>query len=447
MNMELCVERYIRHHRLMDRHGKYVVALSGGADSVSLLLVLHRLGYHIEACHCNFLLRQEESFRDEKFCSSLCRKLGIPFHLIHFDTHEYASTHKVSIEMAARDLRYRYFEQLIQDVGANAVCVAHHQDDSIETVLINLIRGTGINGLTGIAPRNGHIVRPLLCVNRQDILGYLQNQQQDFVTDSTNLTDDVVRNKIRLNVLPALRKINPAVNRSIAKTAAYLGEAAFVLEKYAERLRSESVRTAGKRIMIEKQALPQQPSMRHALYTLLSPYGFSGETIDGIEKSLPITGKVFSSPTHQLLIDREHIVIRPLPGKEETICRIPETGNYIYGGNRALRVSVMPKEDSFQPSKEHHLITIDADKVAFPLTLRHAMPGDSFRPFGMRGRKLISDYLTDKKVNLFDKQDQMVLTDRQGIIIWVVGKRMAEECRITNHTSNIMKIEDIELKE
>ena len=216
------VEQFIARHQLLDKDKPCLIALSGGADSVSLLLALLHLGYKTEACHCNFHLRGSESVRDEQFCVSLCERLGVPLHRIHFDTEQYASLHKVSIEMAARELRYRYFEQLIQDLEAQGVCVAHHRDDSVETLLINLIRGTGINGLTGIAPRNGHVLRPLLDVSREDILEYLSLQQQDYVTDSTNLVPDVVRNKIRLQVLPLLRTINPSVSDSIATTATHL---------------------------------------------------------------------------------------------------------------------------------------------------------------------------------------------------------------------------------
>ena len=167
------VKQFIARHQLLDKDKPCLIALSGGADSVSLLLALLHLGYKTEACHCNFHLRGSESVRDEQFCVSLCERLGVPLHRIHFDTEQYASLHKVSIEMAARELRYRYFEQLIQDLEAQGVCVAHHRDDSVETLLINLIRGTGINGLTGIAPRNGHVLRPLLNVSREDILEYL----------------------------------------------------------------------------------------------------------------------------------------------------------------------------------------------------------------------------------------------------------------------------------
>ena len=202
--MKKKVADFIGKHGLLSREGLHLVALSGGADSVALLLILKDLGYRIEAAHCNFHLRGEESNRDEAFVKKLCQEQNIPLHLIHFDTKEYADLHQVSIEMAARDLRYGYFRQLRKDIGAEKVCVAHHRDDAVETLLMNLMRGSGVHGLTGIRACNGEIVRPLLDVSRQEIETYLHSIGQDYVMDSTNLVDDVVRNKIRLNVLPLL---------------------------------------------------------------------------------------------------------------------------------------------------------------------------------------------------------------------------------------------------
>ena len=202
------VDRSIMANALMQKDLLYLVALSGGADSVALLLSLKRLGFNVEAVHCNFHLRGEESDRDEKYCRNLCNNEGVRLHVVHFDTISYASLHKQSIEMAARNLRYSYFRQLASDIGAAGICVGHHIEDSVETLLINLIRGTGINGLTGIGMRNGIILRPLLEVTRQEIEEFLKKQGVSYVTDSTNLVDDVTRNRIRLNIMPLIREIN-----------------------------------------------------------------------------------------------------------------------------------------------------------------------------------------------------------------------------------------------
>ena len=204
------VKQFIAEKHLLKADCLYLVALSGGADSVALLLVLKELGYSIEAVHCNFHLRGEESLRDEQYCKELCERENIPLHIAHFDTKEYADLHKVSIEMAARDLRYKYFFQLKDDLQAAAICVGHHKEDSVETILINLLRGTGLSGMMGISPDANSIIRPLLSVSRQEIEQYLEERNVNYVTDSTNMIDDVVRNKIRLNIIPLLQEINPS---------------------------------------------------------------------------------------------------------------------------------------------------------------------------------------------------------------------------------------------
>ena len=225
------IKRFIVSEHLLRVDALYLVALSGGADSVALLLCLKELGYHVEAVHCNFNLRGEESLRDEQFCEDLCQRENIPLHKAHFDTQAYADLHKVSIEMAARELRYRYFFQLKEALGADGVCVGHHKEDTVETILINLVRGTGLSGLMGIRPRNHDVIRPLLCVTRQEIEDYLHQHAVSFVTDSTNLIDDVVRNKIRLNVIPQLSEINPSVTDAILTTANHLSEVDAIVQE------------------------------------------------------------------------------------------------------------------------------------------------------------------------------------------------------------------------
>ena len=222
------VVQYIERHKLFSPDDKILVALSGGADSVALLRLLLSLGYTCEAAHCNFHLRGAESDRDEHFVRQLCLEHRVTLHTVHFNTEQEAKERHISIEMAARELRYAWFEKTREACSAAVIAVAHHQDDSVETLLLNLIRGTGINGLRGIRPRNGHIVRPLLCLDRKEIVGYLESIGQAYVTDSTNLQDEYTRNKIRLNLLPMMQEINPSVKESILKTAEHLDDAASI---------------------------------------------------------------------------------------------------------------------------------------------------------------------------------------------------------------------------
>ncbi len=437
------IEDFISRNHLLEKDDKYLVALSGGADSVTLLWVLHELGYQIEACHCNFQLRGAESDRDEQFCVQLCEQLGIPLHRIHFDTRLYAEVHKESIELAARNLRYRYFAQLKEDVEADGICVAHHQDDTVETVLINLIRGAGIQGLTGISAKNGDILRPLLCVDRKEILAYLEEKGQDYVTDSTNLVDDVVRNKIRLNIIPMLKEINPAASKKIAQAAHHLEEANKMLSSIAicgEKSEDGTIRVA-------VQEIESAASAEYALYSSLSPYGFRGKAITEILASLHSTGKTWTSETHQLVIDRDCILIREKQTEVFQGMKIPETGCYVLPRGEKIKLSIREREIDFSPSKEKFLVTLDADAVTFPLHLRLAQNGDTFHPFGMKGKKLVSDYLTDRKKNLFEKQSQLVLEDAKGQIIWVVGERTSELCKMKEDTKKILYIQVSQVRE
>ncbi len=427
------ITAFIERHRLL-RHdgGKYIVALSGGADSVALLLILKQLGYDIEAAHCNFRLRGEESDRDEQFVKALCLQNKVPLHLIHFDTKAYAELHQVSIEMAARELRYRYFEQLRQDIGAEDVCVAHHQDDAVETLLMNLVRGTGIHGLTGIRPRNGHIVRPLLGISRAEIVSFLDNLHQPYVTDSSNLVPDVVRNKIRLEVLPLLQTINPAASENIAKTAQRMAEAEKVFNASVASFLASVTST------IDTADLLKQPSPEYLLYELLTPLGFTPSQVEQTYEALTgPSGRTFQSPTHELVIDRGRLVVEkrqePLP-----TLRIPEPGTYCYHDDRKFRITL---SDDVVVSRNPECATLDADKVDFPLIVRPVQAGDRFHPFGMKGTRLVSDYLTDLKYTLFEKRRQLVVCDAHDQIMWLVSLRTDLRFAIDGTTRRMMKIE------
>lgn len=461
--IETIVRNYIVRHGMWKHDGSYIVALSGGADSVALLLILKNLGMPIHAAHCNFHLRGEESERDEQFCVDLCEREGICLHRIHFDTLTYAEKHKVSIEMAARDLRYRYFAQLARDIEADGICVAHHRDDNVETLLLNLLRGSGVDGLAAIAPKNGNILRPLLCISRQDILDYLAEKGQDYVTDSTNLEDDALRNKIRHHVIPLLETLNPAARENIAQSARYLRQAKMMLDdavdvpsqpddsgtSQPDDSSTSQPDDSSNIITIGKQLVMQAASPEFMLHQLIGCYGFHGDTIDGIIESMNSQdggiGKIWKSNEYMLCIDREKLLITPQKEmdnlQKERAFRLPEEGNYSLAGNTRIRIHRYPRTADFTPSKESHRITLDANQVSFPLTYRLTQQGDRFKPFGMKGTKLVSDYLTDRKRNYMEKMSQHVLTDKTGEIIWLIGERTSDHCRITPDTPSILEIE------
>ena len=295
------IEQYIDQEKLFTREDKILVTLSGGADSVALLRLLLDMGYTCEAAHCNFHLRGDESVRDEMFVRELCLQLVVPLHVQHFQTMEEAEKRHISIEMAARELRYAWFEQLRLQQGADVIAVAHHKDDSVETLLLNLIRGTGINGLLGIRPKNGNIVRPLLCLDRKEITEYLQEIGQSYVTDSTNLQDEYTRNKIRLNLLPLMQEINPSVKESLLRTSEHLNDAALLYKKGIEEGKQKVQTEQG--ILIS--ALLQEPAPETLLFEILSPLGFNSAQIKDIFTSLNgQPGKIFLSREWRVIIDR-----------------------------------------------------------------------------------------------------------------------------------------------
>ena len=374
------IRDYIHNNRLLEDRADVIVGLSGGADSTALLLVLLHLGYRCTAVHCNFHLRGAESDRDQQFVTDLCKKLGVQLEVCSYDTRSYAKQQGISIEMAARELRYADFERIMNDTGADAVCIAHHRDDSVETVLLNLIRGTGIKGLTGIKPRNGHIIRPLLCVSRQEIEDWLHKEGQPYITDSTNLETDYTRNKIRLQLLPLMRTINPDVDNAVTETAAHLQQS-------------------------------------YAVYR---------NAMDQAEADI-IT-------THLLVKDRDTFTVQPLAISNESITVDIEPGTTVnLPDGRTLKISTAPAGTPIAKSPD--IATFDISLFqGGTLTIRPWAAGDRFVPFGMRGSKLVSDFLTDIKVNSADRQNQLVVSFNKDIV-WVLGLRTDNRYRVTEQTS------------
>lgn len=432
--LEEKVSAYISQNNLLEFDSTYIVALSGGADSVALLLLLNKLGYRIEAAHCNFHLRGKESDRDEAFVKDLCATNGIPLHLVHFETQEYASLHKISMEMAARELRYSYFEQLRKDIRARAICVAHHMNDSVETLLMNLIRGTGIHGLTGIHPINGYIIRPLLCVERKEIELYLSERGQNFVTDSTNLIPNILRNKIRIELMPLLVDINANVVHNMQRTSKYVLDAAKIFDYGINSLTSNILQVSDGYYIIDIKSLLKSPAPEYVLYEILRKYGFKSKQVEQIYFNLDVPpGRIFCSLTHNLVIDRGKIILEHKHNNVETL-KIPETGLYVFNESLKFDVQKCKIDEMFKIPKDRNNVCVDFSKIRFPLMVRHVEAGDKFVPFGMNGAKLVSDYMTDCKKNILQKKNQLVVEDLSGNILWLVGERIDNRYRITENS-------------
>lgn len=435
------VYKFIQDNKLFDKNELILVALSGGADSVALLCVLEELGYRIEAIHCNFKLRGKEADRDEAFCKQLCEANNIVLHLTHFDTYEFAKLRKISIEMAARQLRYTYFEQIRKMRNAQTICVGHHIEDSVETFLINLVRGTGINGLKGISCRKGYISRPLLTVNREEIESYLSEKGIGYITDSSNLIADVVRNKIRLNVIPLLKDINPSVNMSIIKTAERITEANRIVEKELHSAIERVSIIVNKTLKINIQSLLEETSPEMVLHKLLYNQDIPSDMIEQVFYNLTtcISGKHWKINNKIILIDRGFILIREENTKSKDMI-VPEPGYYVYSEQVKFKIDTGKIDATFTINKNKEVATLDLNKVNFPLNIRHIVSGDRFSPYGMTGTKLVSDYLTDRKKNFFEKEDQLVITDVRGKIVWLVEERIDNHYCITSKSSSALFI-------
>lgn len=433
------IQQYIIQHQLLSGEKPVVVGISGGADSVALLHILVSLGYKCIAAHCNFNLRGDESFRDEQFTIDFTQRLQVPLCKISFETNKYAQENRLSVEMAARELRYRWFEELLNTYDADAVAVAHHRDDSVETLLINLTRGSGLTGLTGIKPKNGNVVRPLLCVSREDIYAYIENNGLEYVTDSSNSSDIYTRNFIRLKVIPLLEEINPSVKASLARTANHLYDASLIYNHSIEEARK--VITQNNRLSIS--ALLSFPAPATILYEMLKPYGFSRTVCESIFTVLEKdSGKIFYSSTHRLLKDRSDLLIDVLSGEDNRAYLIN-----LEDDNVDLPVELKPEivviKEDYQIEKDRKFAYFDFDKLSFPLVLRHWQEGDWFVPFGMKGKKKISDYFSDKKFSLFDKEKTWLLCSGQDVI-WIVGERTDNRYRIEKTTKRVLKLKFID---
>ncbi len=445
------VRKYIENEKLLQPNANVIVGLSGGADSMALIDILKQLGHHCMAAHCNFHLRGPESDRDASFVKEWCANNNIPLLSVDFDTYRHAKEHKLSIEMAARELRYSWFETIRQEQKAEAIAVAHHRDDSVETVLLNLVRGTGIRGLTGISPKNGYIIRPLLSVSRADIEEYIAKRSIPYVTDSTNHQELYVRNLIRLRILPDLEIINPKAKEAIHRTSLNLVEVEKLYSQSIKEIQStlwkhHMVNDANGKIdnnknnAINIKALLESVSPKAVLFELLSPLGFSPSTINDILESLHgEPGRQFFGGSYRLIKDRELLILDLL--KEESAVQdlflINERVNRI---DYPMKLTLNTEEMPVTIRKESHILYIDADSVKFPLTLRKWQHGDWFIPLGMKGKKKLSDFFVDNKFSIKEKENAwLLLSDDQ--VVWLVGIRSDNRFRVTEATRRVLVIE------
>lgn len=431
------VNEYISHHNLLTKQSKVLVGLSGGPDSMALIHILIQLGYNCIAGHCNFHLRGENSNSDAAFVNRWCAENDIPLFTIDFDTESYATSKKISIEMAARELRYDWFEKIRLEQNATSIGIAHHKDDSVETILINLIRGTGIKGLTGIPITNKYVVRPLLDVSRSEIMEYLSLNEVPYVIDNTNEEEIYTRNTLRLKVLPTLEKINPSVKNSIVTTANNLKEVEKIYDAYIQY----AIATVLQDNLIDIVKLQQTYSHQSVLFEILSPLGFTPSVIEDIANNLDsIPGKIYLANSYRLLKDREHLVIskhNPTGDEVKEYLIYPDTVNSVLPIN--IKIESENYTPDFKIQKNRSILHVDSDKLNFPLVLRKWRKADWFVPFGMKGKKKLSDFFTDNKFTLFEKEETWILISGDDIV-WIVNHRADNRFKVNSTTKTVCTI-------
>lgn len=438
------VAQFIRDERLFTLQDRLLIGLSGGADSVALLRVLLELGYRPAAVHCNFRLRGDESERDEAFVRDLARRLGIEITVRRFDTTDEARRSGESIEMAARRLRYTTFEELRRSGGCSLIAVAHHRDDQIETIMLNLLRGTGVSGLRGMLPRAGNVVRPLLFAPREDIEHYLEQIRQNYVTDSTNLRPAGKRNQVRLELLPLMRRLNPSACDAIMRMARNLRETEEITDYYIARA-LDNLQRRGDCQVLPLTVVSRFPAPRALLHTWLAARGFNSAQIDDITLAVADrnTGSRFLSREWQLTLGTDSLWLSPLAEKDiETAVPLPVPGSLSapLPGIALIELSVEPFTAPSQISRLPYEATLDADLAWGSLILRYTKPGDRFSPYGMKGSKLVSDYLTDIKAGGPLRSRQTVVC-RGDEIVWLTGRRVDRRFAVVpGKTGNLLRI-------
>ncbi|MEG1574823.1 MAG: tRNA lysidine(34) synthetase TilS [Bacteroidales bacterium] len=430
-NTIMQVKAFIDKEIPINARDKVLIGLSGGADSVALLSVMKRLKYDCIAAHCNFSLRGKEAIRDRNFAAETAKTHNIPFIDVTFNTLEYVAAKNISVEMACRELRYEWFEKECLAQGCRYIAVAHHRDDSVETLLINLIRGTGISGLTGISPVNGNIIRPMLCLSRIEIEAYLSSRGLNFVTDSTNSETVYVRNKVRNILLPLMQSINPAVYSSLERTAANLRDAELLYREALKEAINRIVTYDIGKVYISVKSLISEPASRSVLYEIIKQYGFMPAQLDPIIAVLNKTsGLRFFSATHRIVKDRETLIISPLLDEDDTI---------LHQAEDVLNIEYIDNEGDYELGKDRTTVYFDADKLKTPLYIRHWHNGDRFIPFGMSGSQKLSDYFNNHKFTLIQKEEAQLLLAGEDII-WIVGERQSDKYKVVPATKKILKI-------
>jgi len=440
---------FINKEKLFKKNEKVLITVSGGVDSIVMCHLFHSANFSFGIAHCNFNLREKESDDDEAFVKSLAKKYNVPFYKKSFRTASFAKRKKISIQMAARNLRYDWLNRLAKDKKYDFVATAHHLDDSIETFFINILRGTGIAGLHGVPVKHENIIRPLSFANKKMIYDYAKENQLEWREDSSNFTDKYLRNNIRHNIIPSLKKLNLGFEKTISKELSYFRDAADIFKNFIAEKKKEIVSEEGKSIRLNIQKLKESGYAETILHELLRSYDFTPETTELIAQRMYTTaGKKFLSPTYRLIKDRDFLILTPKKApppqspfvkgdKEEFFLK--ENQNEFQNETLKLKTEIITGNLSKVKDKNSSVAYLDYKKLAFPLKIRRWKQGDFFYPLGMKGKKKLSDFFIDRKIPVNEKENVWVM-ESDNTIVWLINHRIDDRFKVAHGTKKIFRV-------
>lgn len=441
--MKSNVIEFIKTYKLFTSKQKLLVAVSGGVDSMVLLHILSSISKNVSVAHCNFNLRADDSMGDQLLVENFCKKNTIPCFVKQFNVGDYKKKNKVSTQVAARDLRYQWFNQLRETEGFDLIAVAHNANDQVETFLLNSCRGTGITGLGAMLPKNEFLIRPLLKVNKADIYRYASENSIPFREDSSNASNVYARNRIRNNVIPSLCKINPAVIENISNTIEQIHAIDTILNKQIQVFLTKNIRYQGDKILIDNSLFASSPEGKFLLFEFLAQYAFNRKQVEDVFSALQSSqnGQVFESESFELYCAKTEIILqkRKQPSDQDTTSYAISTNQCIVKKPIYLELQIIINEN-YQIVISSQLAQLDADLVKFPLILRKWKMGDTFSPLGIKTKQKLSDYFINKKFTKDEKKASWLLCNNDGEIIWLVGHQINEHFKITSNTKSILKI-------
>lgn len=435
-------QHYVSRHRLAEPGDRILLAVSGGLDSMVMLDLFVRAGYTVGAAHANFQLRGAESERDEAFVKERCHQSGIAFFGQRFNTKNYAEVNHLSVQMAARELRYAWFTEVLETEKYHWLATAHQRDDNMETVLMRWIKGGGLDQLTGIPMRNGKIIRPLLFASREEILAYATEHKLQWVEDASNHTDNYQRNYVRHKIMPHIREINPSAGITFETGLEKMRGSHEMMQRGLGQLKDTITRQEGNHLFIDKTLLAMLANPAFVCYEWLRPWGFDFDRCQQMVSSLQGTsGSQFFSETHLAVVDRDAIIVSP---REEWSHEILLEEGQDKAALGPWKLTVTRSADTTLAREADHAV-VDADRVKFPLVWRKWRNGDFFVPLGLGHRKKVSDFLVDEKVSRTRKNVVTVL-ESAGSIVWVVGFRVDDRYKVTSETRSVLRFQAADLK-